>query len=819
MGQCTDRPVLTLFLAALLVAPAWGIQPETPEPGELAEKPGKAEAPPAEDATDAEPGANMLGESSSPYLRMHADNPVHWREWNAETIALAKEQDKPIFLSIGYSTCYWCHVMEREVFMSPELAALLNERFISIKVDREEMPELDRVYMAATQLMTGGGGWPNSLFLTPEGEPFFGGTYIPLEDSAQRPGFLSITKEVNRFWQDSPDILRTEAGKVVAAMRQMLGGEGGSDVIIGFPRDVATRAFAALASRYDRLYGGFSTQPKFPSAYHFEFLFALADEGNTNAEEMALTSLRFIAAGGIHDHVGGGFHRYATDQAWRIPHFEKMLYNQAMIGRAMLEAYERTGDPEFRSAAEGAMRFVAERMTAPGGGFYAALDAQTDEVEGATYLWTREQIVGVLGEEDATALLTLFKLQEVPAPHEPAPEGSALYRLPTVGSASGELGFTHEAYMDRLDGLLARLREARDQRPQPLRDEKIIAGWNGLMIDALARASVTLEDEQWAELAEASAVFILDTLRGGRGQMARYAMDGKPVGTGVLDDYAMMVRGLISLHEATGEERWLEEAVRLTRTADELFAHPAGGYASGGVDDLLPARVRTAMDRALPNSNAIMAHALTDLARLTGDDSLLQHGAGLINAFMGEATLQPGAHVHLISALQRCAGAGGPIVFAEEREDPTNFGTNEDPVSVGARIVSAAGIKPGSAFNVVVDLGIARGWHIGASEPGSDLVKPTSVSVDADFPLEVLATLAPLPSGAKSLTLDGEELAVYAEKALWTIRVRLPEDAPVPAPGAGLRVVVSYQACDTSRCLEPVERVIALELPLGRMEP
>jgi uncharacterized protein YyaL (SSP411 family) len=453
---------------------------------------------------------NRLIDATSPYLLQHAHNPVDWYPWGEEAFDAARKSGKPILLSVGYSTCYWCHVMEREVFTDPEIAEAMNEAFVNIKLDREERPDLDQIYMLATQLMTGSGGWPNNVFLRHDLKPFFGGTYFGPETavnpdgSIARPGFPLIIEGITSAWNDQRDVIDQTAQRLDEALQTYLRAETSEDsaqeLTPARARELVDTALAAHAQFYDDQFGGFGIEPKFPNGYHYALLLDVAErsegQSRTKTRDMALTTLRQIARAGIHDHVGGGFHRYATDQQWNIPHFEKMLYNQAQLGAAYATAFARTGDPVFEHAARRAFEFVERDMTSPDGAFYSAIDAETDAVEGASYVWTPERAAGVLDGADLALFNRLYTLTPIPEfPGHYHADGQVLHLRATHTELAAELQITTDELLEKIDPIMDALLSARSERKQPRLDDKIITAWNALMIDALARAGDILEDD------------------------------------------------------------------------------------------------------------------------------------------------------------------------------------------------------------------------------------------------------------------------------------------------------------------------------------
>ena len=477
---------------------------------------------------------NRLAGETSPYLLQHADNPVSWYPWGDEALARAREEDRPILLSIGYAACHWCHVMEHESFEDPATAAVMNEHFVSVKVDREERPDLDAVYMEAVVAMSGHGGWPMTVFLTPAGEPFYGGTYYPPEPRHGMPSFRQVLEAIAEAWRERRDDVARSAGQLVEAVRQSALLRPSLEPLTD---DLLAGAARAAGAAFEPAYGGWGRAPKFPNAPVLEFLLRRGDDTSL---AMAVKTLDEMAAGGMYDLLGGGFHRYSVDDRWLVPHFEKMLYDNALLAPAYLHAWLVTGEDRYRAIAESTIEYLLRELLLPEGGFASAQDADTDGVEGLTFTWTEDEGV-------PAALLQPFE------------HGRSIIR--------GELD----------EGLRVRLLELREQRPKPLRDDKAIASWNGLALAALAEAGRRLERPDWVDAARTLGEFLLGPLSDDTGRLRRSYRDGRTSGAGYLDDYANVAHGLLELHVATGEPRWLHEANRLGRLAIELFADEEHG--------------------------------------------------------------------------------------------------------------------------------------------------------------------------------------------------------------------------------------------------
>jgi uncharacterized protein YyaL (SSP411 family) len=570
---------------------------------------------------------NRLAEEHSPYLLQHKDNPVDWYPWGAEAFERAHREDKPIFLSIGYSTCHWCHVMEHESFESRQVAEVLNRHFVPIKVDREERPDVDRVYMTFVQATTGSGGWPMSVWLTPSLQPFYGGTYFPPASKWGRPGFIDILKEIARAWEEDRARIETSAESITERLQQLGRDSGGRPVPEPGVLDEGVRQFAAA---FDPRRGGFGDAPKFPRPSELWFLLREhARTGSTDARDMVLVTLRAMALGGMRDHVGGGFHRYSVDGSWRVPHFEKMLYDQAQLVLAYLEAAQASGDPFFAEVAEDTLAYVQRDLTDEAGGFYSAEDADSvppenagdpspHKMEGAFYIWRDEEIGEVLGDDANGFRIRYGILPDGNAPFDPQNEfvhKNVLYTargIDEVMSATAKSRAEVEAALVRAR---AKLQERRATRPRPHLDDKVLTAWNGLMIGAFARAART-------DTARRAALFIWKHLWNPetRTLLRRYRRGDAAV-EGYAEDYAYLIFGLLELFQAEGDPRWLEWALMLQRRQDELFADPieGGWFSTTGRDESVLLRLKEDYDGAEPSATSVSVLNLLTLSHLTSD--------------------------------------------------------------------------------------------------------------------------------------------------------------------------------------------------------
>lgn len=641
---------------------------------------------------------NRLAAEQSPYLRQHAGNPVDWYPWGEEAFARARAEQKPIFLSIGYSTCHWCHVMAHESFENAAVAAVLNRDFVPVKLDREERPDLDRVYMTYVQQTTGHGGWPMSVWLTPDLKPFYGGTYFPPEDRPGRPGFVTILNAITRHWREQREKILTGADEVVAALRRYAA-EGPARAATepgavenSLPEaasEALTKAFQYFHEAHDSTWGGFGGAPKFPRPSTLNFLFRMAAlQGRKTAigEEMirlATFTLRKMAEGGLQDHVGGGFHRYSVDEQWFVSHFEKMLYDQAQLAMSYLEARQATGVEAYGWVARDIFSYVLRDLAHPAGGFFSAEDADSaipedrgqktedrKHAEGAFYVWTKEEIDAVLGADAAFICARYGVKPDGNVAHDPQGEftgKNVLMQRQSLATTANEHGLEVAAASDKLLGCLEKLRAVREQRPRPHLDDKIIASWNGLMISALAKGAQVLGDRIYLAAATRAAEFIRRELydetsgtlyRSWRGQRSGIA--------GFAEDYAFLIQGLLDLYEAGFEIRWLQWAERLQTAMDAQFEDPArGGYFNSRADDPhVIVRLKEDHDGAEPSANSIAALNLLRLDWMTGLPGARERALRIIEALRPQWTAMPQGLPQLLCAIELVVDAPRTIVFA-----------------------------------------------------------------------------------------------------------------------------------------------------------
>jgi uncharacterized protein YyaL (SSP411 family) len=605
--------------------------------------------------------SNRLIHETSPYLKQHAHNPVDWYPWGPAALAEAKRSDRPIFLSIGYSACHWCHVMEHESFENEAIAALMNAHFVCIKVDREERPDLDQIYMNAVQLMTRRGGWPMSVFLTPELKPFFGGTYWPPESRMNMPGFRDILVKVNEAWIARRDELNHSAEELTAAIREIASPAGErADLTDSLLRQAMQR----LVGIADRRYGGFGGAPKFPHSMDVRVLLRCWKRFD-NADALAVSRLTLdkMAAGGMYDHLGGGFHRYSTDERWLVPHFEKMLYDNALLMPAYLEAYQVTGEPHYARVVRETLDYVLREMTQPAGGFYSAQDADSEGEEGKFFVWAKAQIESLLGPADARIFDYCYDVTA-----EGNWEGSTILNRPKTDAQAAKVLAIDET---QLAEVLARGRqklfEARGKRIAPGRDDKVLVSWNGMMISAFAGAAQVLGEEQYDKAATDAADFILATLRTADGKLLHSYKDGQARFNGYLDDYACLIDGLVELHQATFESRYLEEAVSLAEKMLALFHDESGKgffYTSSDHEELI-ARNKETHDGSTPSGNSMAAWALLRLGRICGRSDFEKTAESTLGILSGALSQSPTAAAQALLALDLLLGPTREIAIVD----------------------------------------------------------------------------------------------------------------------------------------------------------
>jgi uncharacterized protein YyaL (SSP411 family) len=620
----------------------------------------------AESPKDIEKKTNRLIREKSPYLLQHAYNPVEWFPWGDEAFKKAQQENKPIFLSIGYSTCHWCHVMEHESFEDPEVAALMNDAFVSIKVDREERPDLDHVYMTVAQMMTGSGGWPLTILMTPDKKPFFAATYIPKESRFGRLGMMELIPRIQTIWTTRQNEILDSAENILKALKGTEKGSPGGDL----KASVLDQAYRDLTAGFDKEFGGFGTAPKFPTPHNFLFLLRYwKRSGDKKAVEVVERTLEAMRSGGIFDQIGFGFHRYSTDQAWLVPHFEKMLYDQAMLALAYLEAYHATGKETYGSTAREIFTYVLRAMTSPEGGFYSAEDADSEGVEGKFYVWTEEEIRRHFEKDEADFIIRLFNIDKDGNFSDEATGkktgANILHLRKPYAEIAADFKITPEALEDRVAKVRSRLFEIREKRVHPYKDDKILTDWNGLMIAALALGSRLLDDPVYSKAAKHGADFVLEQMRGQDGRLLHRYREGEAKITAHLDDYVFFVWGLIELYEATFDARFLKTALELNETMlKHYWDEKAGGFFFTPDDgEKLIVRKKEIYGGPVPSGNAMALFNLLRLARFTGRTDLEKKASMIDNAFSDQILQSPAGFTQFLSALDFGIGPSYEVVI------------------------------------------------------------------------------------------------------------------------------------------------------------
>ncbi len=753
---------------------------------------------------------NRLIFQSSPYLLQHARNPVDWWPWCDEAFERAAELDCPVFLSVGYSTCHWCHVMERESFEDEQIAAILNEHYVPIKVDREERPDIDEIYMTATQLMTGRGGWPNSLWLTPDRRPWYAGTYFPPEGRQGMPGFGELLTQLAETWDEQREDVEAQANQVQDAIRNSVSLQDTTPVPL--TRALLRGAVEAHSDRFDERYGGFGGGPEIsPHTALRLLLYHHQTVGHERALEMATETLGAMARGGIHDHIGGGFHRYSTDEFWLVPHFEKMLYDNGQLAATYALAHEMTASREYEIAARGICEWVLREMTDEAGGFYSALDADSEGVEGKYYVWERDEVIELLGQETGALACDLLNIKPDGNFVEEATGQKSDTNIPHLSHG----GIDSEELWPFLLDVKQQLRERRAARCRPHRDEKVLAAWNGLMISGLAICGRVFEEQRYLDAAAEAGQFVLDEMRVD-GRLMRVWRDGAVSQPAYLDDYAFLAVGLLDLHEATDDDRWLSEAQNLVDETRRLFEdrRQGGLFFSAADSEELLARVKRPFDQTIPSGNAMAALAMIRLAKRTGEAHYAEAAERALTTFSAAMQNAPTS----TETLLRAAGRYIDLQSAEQ-EQPTEDGdtepdarTRRGPVTVEAW-ASRRAVEAGDEVRVALRVALEDGWHINAHTPLQDHLVPTEVEQVEIENYALMETVYPEPVQIEP-GFSEEPMAVY-EGEVWILaRIKVVPDAEEGS--APLHMTVAAQACDDTSCARPERYTV--ELPLRVIE-
>ena len=739
---------------------------------------------------------NRLAGPFSPYLRQHAHNPVDWFPWGPEALEKARRENKPIFLSIGYSTCYWCHVMERVVFSDEEAGRAMNEHFINVKVDRESRPDIDVIYMLARQLMTGQGGWPNNLLLTPDMQPFYaGGTLM-------KDQMMSLVKNATIHWKTQKNQIDLRAGQVSMMLENYFSSRPPLQIDLS-PQKLADEYYMSLKMTHDSRYGGFGTGTKFPQESRLIFLLDFAKmNGNSKAMEMVRNTVDHMLLGGVHDHVGGGFHRYATDRRWNVPHLEKMLYNQGQMATVLSQLYQETGEARYKRSLERLLSYVGRVMVSQNGVFYSALDAETDAVEGSYYVWNRKELKRVLSLDDYSFYMSFYDMAALQHfPGHKYPDGEVLHRKGNIQEVMKQTGLLQQALFNRLDGVHEKLRQAPAKRKRPLRDEKSVVAWNGMMIEGYANAGRVLNNPAYIETAEKAVRFILKNMRSENGKLARIFMDGARHQNAFLDDYAWLAKGLMALYHATDNKTYKDETISLLRTVDRYFLDKRGGgyYFTDG-SERLPVRVKQGDSTGtLPSANTVIAHVYADLYSATGAQQWKAKADSIVVAFSQALTERPESYGHLIYAMLRVNTEPdkkwlAPLTAKEDAVNKTRGPeASKNKVSVHADILHEQSTPLRKI--VKITLNIEDGWHLNSNPASLDFLIPTVADIQTEQPSELDITY---PEGEKLTTALGH-IDVYTGKVEITAAVK----AEKPIDVKKMRLLLQVQTCRGDICYPP----------------
>ena len=612
---------------------------------------------------------NRLKDESSPYLLQHANNPVDWFAWNEEAFEKAKKEDKPVFLSIGYSTCHWCHVMAHESFEDEEAAALMNEVFVSIKVDREERPDIDNIYMSVCQMMTGSGGWPLSIFMTPDKKPFYAGTYFPKENRYGRMGFVNLIKRIEELWKNDREEIVNSSNQAASALQQFSTESGGEKL----DEKILDAGFGELRDRFDEEYGGFASAPKFPSPHNLLFLLRYWRENKSaNALAMVEKTLTEMRRGGIYDHIGFGFHRYSTDKEWLVPHFEKMLYDQAMLAIAYTEAYQATKNGLFKQTALEILEYVSRDMTSQDGGFYSAEDADSEGVEGKFYIWTSDELKSFLSEDEFNLTKRIFTVAEegnyIDEAARTKTGTNILHQKKAFKEIANELNIAEERLPDKISSIRKKIFEKRERRIHPSKDDKILTDWNGMMIAAYAKAARIFDDTELKDIAVKAADFVLNNMFNQKGRLLHRFKNGNAGISANIDDYAYFIFALLEIYEAGFETKYLTKAIALTKEALKYFWDEENGgfFFTASDSEKLLIRSKEFYDGAVPSGNSIMLNNLFMISRITGNNEFEVKAEKISAAASDNVARSPSAFSMMLAGLSSLMNPSFEIIFASK---------------------------------------------------------------------------------------------------------------------------------------------------------
>lgn len=774
----------------------------------------------SEEAVGRHRHTNALIHESSPYLLQHAHNPVNWYPWGPEAFELARREDKPIFLSIGYSTCYWCHVMERQSFENEAVAEKLNANFISIKVDREERPDVDDIYMTAVQAFSGSGGWPMSVFLTPPGtkgsddaglRPFFAGTYFPPQSAHGRPGFSDLLDSITTAWRVQRDEINAQAQQLTDAITQYLQHQQRSAALN--PQTIQDAANQLLRN-YDVEHGGFGNAPKFPTPNNLLFLLKVHENNPNPALRQAIDhSLDAMARGGMYDQVGGGFHRYSTDARWLVPHFEKMLYDNGQLVELYLKAAVpgresvNADDPsQYHRIARQTCEYVLREMLDPTGSFWSAQDAEVDALEGANYVWTVEEVRDAIKDRALSDLaIVMYGLDKGPNFQDPhasnAKPVNVLYLPTPLPELARQQGISLEELIRTKQSIDQRLLQARNQRKQPGTDDKVLTPWNGMMIAGLARAGRDLDDSRFTDAAAKAGRYILDRMRTEDGGLYRTMRKDQAKIPAFLEGYAWFMHGLIELYRTQSDRHWLDAAEAFAMMVQHKFGAEQGGYYDtlAGQTDLL-VRTRSSYDGAIPSGNSQMIHNLIDLYEITGQEKYLNLAVRDLQSFAADLARQGAGQAHMQHALLRAI---------EHRPEIAPF--DESASTSGKRQVVWIDVQPKlidlqySPVTLEIQVNIGPDYHLNASQLDDQNLVPTTLEL-LDAPGLELKVKYPVGE-QRRYPMSDQSLLVYEGKQVIEATIRKIEDLPA---GSQPKLVLSYQVCTDHTCLEPR----SVELPV-----
>lgn len=720
---------------------------------------------------------NRLILESSPYLIQHAHNPVNWYSWGKAAFAEAKRQNKVVFLSIGYSTCHWCHVMEKESFDNPAIAAILNEHFIAIKVDREQHPDIDSIYMMGVMMLTGHGGWPLSNFVTPAGNTFYGGTYFPPEV------FSRLLLSISDAWNNNRELIVNQSKQVAQAVQQaMTSSQQAANVSV----QSLDTAWIRLRDQADGKHGGFGGAPKFPRESYLLFLLERArDLQDEAALEIVLKALDAMAQGGIYDQVGGGFHRYATDANWLVPHFEKMLYNQALLSRAYLQAYQLTGEKRYRRTAEQTLDYVLREMTNANGGYYSATDADSEGEEGLYFIWTEKSFNAALTPEDAAFARALFGVTA-----KGNFEGHNILHLPlSLEDYARTQSIAISSLYQRVDLIRDKLRLKRGGRIAPLRDDKIILAWNGMMITAFAEAGHLLGRKDYQQAAEKTAGFLWQKNRNSDDTFSRINFEGISSIPATQEDYAYFAESLIKLYDTTKDVLWLQRAQSVTDKMLSLFwDQEQGGFFMNTESTMTTmGRPKEAMDNAMPSGNSVALRVLVQLGRRIENKVYHQKANSLIQAFSADLVRIPEAFAYMMTGVSEFKSAESGMI--------RHAANGRVRVALSLSETNA----PATEGELTLLLDIANGWHINAPQPLQDYLIPTSVSLDDQSNWRVTSVEYPV---AETMELGFSEQTLLLYRGQQLLKVKLKK-VPTDTETGWLAVDLRLQACSDKLCLAP----------------